>query len=148
MASVYDPSKKDVYLQRCTDVHLIPDCSGLHTQNTVVSQENIKRETMEMKKRKAQASSDPWKEDWNLPLQSDTILAVLEAQCLKDNGLMEWSQMGGRTAEHDTYRMKACRNREKYCGRCGAVRRGKNLKGQQGTKEFAALCIKHKEPIV
>ena len=59
MASVYDPSKKDVSLQRCTDVHLIPDCSGLHTQNTVVSQENIKRETMEMKKRKAQASSDP-----------------------------------------------------------------------------------------
>ena len=99
MAPVYDPPKKDVYLQRCTDVHLVPDCSGLHTQNTVVSRENIKRETMERKKRKAQASSDPWKEDWNLPLQSDTTLAVLEAQCLKDNGLMEQSQTGGRTAE-------------------------------------------------
>lgn len=57
---------------------------------------------MEMKTRKAQASLDPWKEDWNLPLQSDTTLAVLEAQCLKDNGLKERSQMGGRTAERDT----------------------------------------------
>lgn len=61
MSPVHDLSKEDVYLQRLTHFYLVPDCSELHKQmeHSCKPAEIKVGEPREMKKRKAQPSSDP-----------------------------------------------------------------------------------------
>ena len=56
-----------VYLQRLTHLYLVPDCSELRKQmeHSCKPVEIKVGEPVEMKKREAQPSSDPWKKDLN-----------------------------------------------------------------------------------